>query len=406
LFKNLDYTKYINYLLVGYAFSIAFTKAGANIFEIATLLLWVLEGNWKTKLNIIFKNKVAISIIVFIFLYILFLPNSSTLSYGLGYLSKFRHLLIIFVILTSLNRQFISYIFSAFLMGMLISEITSYGIFFEWWHYKNIPPSDPSPFMSHTDYSVYLSFTSMVLLLYILKSSETLKKKLFYLFFLTSVTINLFINGGRTGQVVYLISILILFIMSFKNRLKGLILSITLLSTVFVAAYNLSPTFKNRFNYTISDITDMKKNHNYTRAFSKRVALWDIGYHQFLNKPFLGYGVGNEMKPLTQYIKKLNYSINALNGYSDNHNTFITIALQIGIFGLIASIMIFYYLLTLPFKSDFFKILNTIFVVSFILWSLGGNTMHLMNSLIFFALFAGLFTKISNIEKEGNIVKL
>ena len=400
MFKNFDYTRYINYLLVGYAFAIPFTKAGANIFEVSILLLWILERNWRNKFSLIIKDRVSSLILIFIMLYLLFLPNASSLSFGLGYISKFRHLLIILVMLTSLQREFIGYIFSAFLTGMLISEITSYGIFFEWWHYKNILPTDPSPFMSHTDYSVYLSFTSMILLLYIVKSNKDLKRKLFYLFFLTTVTINLFINGGRTGQVVYLVSILILFIMSFKNRLKGAILSITLLSTVFIAAYNFSPTFNSRFNYTISDITDMKNNHNYTRAFSKRVALWDIGYHQFLDKPIMGYGTGNEMTHLSDYIKKLGYSIEALNGYSDNHNTFITIALQIGILGLIVSIMIFYYLIKLPFKSDFYKILNTIFVISFILWSLGGNTLHLMNSLIFFALFAGLFNKISHLEMD------
>lgn len=401
--KNIDYTKYINYLLVGYAFAIPFSKAGANIFEVATLLLWILEGNWSSKFRLIIKDRVSMSILVLLSIFIISLPNASSLSFGLGYIAKFRHLLIVLVMLTSLKREFVAYIFSAFLSGMLISEITSYGIFFEWWHYNNVPPTDPSPFMSHTDYSVYLSFTSMILLLYIVKSSESLKRKLFYLFFLTTVTINLFINGGRTGQVVYLVSILILFIMSFKNRLKAVLLSAILLGSVFTAAYNFSPVFKNRFNYTISDITDMKNKHNYTRAFSKRVALWDIGYHQFIDKPIIGYGIGNDMKPLKEYIKKLGYSIEALNGYSDNHNTFITIALQLGILGLIASVIIFYYLIRLPFKSDFYKILNTIFVVSFIMWSLGGNTLHLMNSLIFFALFAGLFNKISYLEEDRKL---
>ena len=406
MLKNVNYTKIINYLLIGYAFSVPISKAGINIFENLIFLFWILEGKWKEKYELIKKNLVSIAIIAFILLNLIFLPKASSLSFGIDYIFKYRHFLIILVMLTSLKKEYLSYIFSAFLAGMLISEITSYGIFFEWWHYKNVKPTDPSPFMDHIGYSVYLSITSIILLLYILKTDVSLQKKFFYSFFLITVTINLFINGGRTGQVIYLVSILIVFIMSFKSKFKGAILSLILLSAVFVGAYSFSPVFKNRLDYTISDILIMKNSNDYSRSFSKRIALWNIGYHKYVDNPLMGYGIGNDMKNLKYYCNKLNYSYKILKPNVDNHNTFITIALQMGFAGIIAILFILYSLYSLKFKTDYFKILNIVFVTSFILWGMTGIATHTMNGMIYFTLFAGLLNRISYLEMLGEKVAL
>ena len=61
---------------------------------------------------------------------------------------------------------------------MFISEIVSYGIFFEFWTYKNATVENPNAFMSRTDYSVYLTFTSIILIMRIFNETH-LKYKIF-----------------------------------------------------------------------------------------------------------------------------------------------------------------------------------------------------------------------------------
>ena len=130
--SRIDYTKYINYFLIGYAFCIPISKAGVNFFEFLMFLFWILEGNWKEKLSQIKSNLLSISIIALIIISIISLPNASSIEFGIKYILKYRHFLIILIILTSLKREYIKIVISAYLSGIFISEIMSYGIFFEW----------------------------------------------------------------------------------------------------------------------------------------------------------------------------------------------------------------------------------------------------------------------------------
>ena len=72
-------------------------------------------------------------------------------------------LLPLIVIASSIKKEFIPKILGAYLLGMFISEILSYGIFFELWTTRHGDPSDPTPFMNHLDYSTFLTFTSLLL---------------------------------------------------------------------------------------------------------------------------------------------------------------------------------------------------------------------------------------------------
>ena len=402
--NRVDYTKYINIFLVGYAFCLPISKAGVNFFEFLLFLFWILEGNWKDKWNQIKSNLLSISIIALIVVSIISLPNASSIEFGIKYILKYRHFLIILVILTSLKKEYIKYIFSGFILGMFISEIISYGIFFKWWHYKNISPSDPSPFMSHTDYSVYLAFTSSILLLRLFEKNISFKEKIFYLLFFLSVTTNLFVNGGRTGQVIFVALILLVFIKNFKNKIKALFLSSFILATILILAYNFSPVFHNRVNQAKYDIKNMIYKKNFHGSFATRVSLWILGSEAIYNAPFYGYGIGNDMKQTLKISKELGFDANKLKSYSDNHNTFITLILQLGIFGVLIIFFIYYALFRLNFLSNYFNIMKYIFIIAFFAWSFGGITFHTMYPMIFFTLFAGLFNKISQIEQKGEII--
>jgi len=397
--NKIDYSKYINFFLIGYALCLPISKAGTNIFEVLSLLFWILEGRWSEKYNLIKSNLLSLSIILLIFISLISLPYAKSVGFGINYILKYRHFLMILVMFTSLEQKYIKYLISAFLSGMFISEIISYGIFFEWWHYKNIPPSDPSPFMNHVDYSVYLAFTSSILLIRLFNYKNTIVEKVIYSLFFITVTSNLFINGGRTGQVIFIFLILYIIFYSMKRKLLSIAISLLLIVSIFTIAYSFSPTFKNRVEYLKRDVTALVKEHKYNQGtFSERVALWKLGLKEIKDSFPFGTGIGNEMNNLNKNIKYFKMDKNKFRGYADNHNTFITYTVQLGPIGLILMLFIIYSIFQLKFKNRDFQILKSAFLITFILWSMGGMTFHLMDSMIFFALFAGMLDRISYLE--------
>lgn len=403
-FKQYDYNKLINYFLIAYAFSLPLSKASTNLFESLILITWIIQWDWKNKYILYKNNLLILSLAMLMLLYTISIPWASSVEFALNYIAKFRHFLIILAIYSSLNKEFIKRILSAFLSGMFLSEIMSYGIFFGLWHYKNILPSDPSPFMSHVDYSVYLAFTSVLLLTRLIDTEQkNFFVKLGYSLFFFSATANLFVNGGRTGQVTLIVLIYMSILLSFQHKVKAFFVSTLLLITIFTLAYNFSPNFKQRLEQGSTGVYNMLYHDDFkSDGFSQRVSLWIIGVDNFKDHFFFGNGLGNDVKEIKYYANKRGFDAEFLSHFGDNHNMFLIVALQVGIFGLLIMFLIFYSIFRLQFSSHMHKILSLTFIVGFVLWSLGNTTFHTMNPMIFFALFAGLFNKISQIESNKN----
>ena len=403
--NKFDFYHYINYALIGYAFFLPFSKAGVNLFETIALLLWIVSADWKNRVELYKQNLFLMVFVAFLAFSIVSILWADDVVFAIKYVLKYRHFLILFVIYSALKEKFIGHIFSAFLLGMFISELVSYGIFFELIHYKNILPTDPSPFMSHTDYSIYLSFASMILLTRILHTEE-FKSRLVYITFFLTVTTNLFVNGGRTGQITFIILVFVNFLHFFKNKIKAFFIASSLLIVIFGLAYNFSPNFQQRFIQAEKGISDMIYKDTYTSdGFSQRVAVWILGVDKMKDNLLLGTGIGSDMKNMKYYAQKRGFDADMFNEnvFGDHHNVFLTESIQLGLFGLVLMLMIFYSLMKLKFQTYSYKILNMTFVTAFFLWSFGGMTFHTMNPMIFFSLFAGVFNKISNIEMKEQL---
>jgi O-antigen ligase len=396
--KDLDVKKSINILLVLYAFCLPISKAGTSLFEILILILWIIEGNWKEKCKLLLGNLLSLTIIFLIFFSLCSIMWSNDLLNSLDYILKYRHLLIILVIFTSFEKKYMEHILSAFLYAMLISEMLSYGIHFELIQYKNISPSDPSPFMSHMSYSTFLAFASIIILTKFF-DTNILKYKLFYSLFFLSLTANLFINGGRTGQVIFIFVILLSFIMQFKNKIIAFFIALIFLIITFYSAYNISGVFHNRVNQLNHDIAKMVNSNDYGGSFGSRVSLWIVGFDKFLDNKFYGSGIGSEMEEIGKYAANRNFNSSHMKNFADHHNTFITLLVQLGFLGLIINLMLFSSLIKLIFISGKYQIISCAFVITFVLFSFTHQTLHTMFPMVFFALFAGILNKYDYITR-------
>ncbi|WP_457743407.1 O-antigen ligase family protein [Sulfurimonas sp.] len=395
--KEIDFKKYISFVLIAYAFSFPVSKATTNLFEVLAILLWIVEGNWREKWQLYKTNLLSITIISLIgfsLLSILWHGNTET---TFRYVAKYRHLLIIFVFYSSFDTRYTKAILSAFLSAMFISELMSYAIFFELIHYKNISPLDPTPFMSHMTYSTVLAFTTSLLLV-MLFYEDHLKYKIFYILFFLSATTNLFINGGRSGQIIYIVLIITLFLSLVKNKIKAFFGALFILLLTFSLAYNFSTNFHNRSNQLYHDFDNVITNNNFDGSGGARVALSILGVHTFIDNPILGTGLSYRMYNIEKYAKKHDFDAQYFKKFDDYHSAFLTISVQLGIAGLIISLAIIYALFTFQITKQEYRLMSILFAISFVIFSFTHNTFHTMNPMIFFALFGGYF---NTLGKKG-----
>ena len=410
-FKNINisrtfYNNYINYFIILYAFCLPISRAGISLSIVLIFLFWILEADFKRKYFEIKNNYFILAIFIFILYSFIAVLWSSDKIFALEYVKKYYHFLIIPIIFTSLKKEYIDKVFSAFLLGMLISEITSYGIFFELWTKEGVSPNDPSPFMDHSNYSTYLAFTVFILMHKIIHTDD-LKWKLAYSIFFLFSTSNLFLNGGRTGQFSFLITLCVIGFLNFKNKLKAVVLFISLGTTIFVSAYNLSPVFKDRFDYFLHDVEVMINEKDFSNSFSLRVALWISGLEASKHNLIFGSGIGDERENANYILQKFNISNDNFKQETENsidfHNMYVQYIVQLGIVGLIIILLIFYLLFKLDIRDKVYKNLLIIFLILYFCHSMLGNSFHINQSMVLFVLFSSIFITIYKYEKLKSI---
>ena len=396
----------IKYVVLADAFILPLSRAGVSIFTALLLTLWLLSPNLKQRFFIAFNNKVILSIVIFMVFSLISLVWSENITRGLLNFKHYWFLLPIFVFTTNIKKEQTSKIISAFLLGMMVSEIISYGIFFQIWTFVHGTPQDPSPFMNHIHYSVFLAVTSL-LLLNRFYFETAYKWKIFYFIYFIFVTTNLFINGGRTGQLGFIIGIFVVGIVNMKNKLMALVSIILLTITITTVAYKFSPNFHNRITQTFQSIIDIQNNKSnmYSTSFGARLGLWIVGEKIFLANPIIGVGLGSEMDALHHRIDKdmpqfKNTPVYTLQHY---HNSYVTYLVQLGLIGFLLFILIFYYIAKLQIYNKQLNNLKFIFLTVFIIACFFEQMFAVEFPMALFALFVGIFLASSQNNKLADL---
>ena len=268
---NLDKT--YQYLLIALAFLLPLTVFGGNLIIVIIVILWLISGNYKSKFNQIINTKLLVASIVFFCLHVIGLLWTEDLEWGFHIIHKMWYFLLLYPILYNIvKRENINLYISAFLLAILITEVLSYLVWFEIIDpFKNATVYNPSPFMSHISYNPILAFAAYLVLHKVLIIKNLGKFQFFlYTFFAISMSINMFITGGRAGQVMYLVMLGILTFQFFNfNKIKSLSLSLIIIPVVFFSAYQTSAIFSDRVDLTFSQFKTV--NDSYHTSIGLRV---------------------------------------------------------------------------------------------------------------------------------------
>ena len=387
MIKSIKDSSILNYIIVLYAFFIPLSLDLIRILAPLIIILWFVQGGVKSKIALIKKEPffLSIGVLLLILLISLLWTDIDNIKFGIKYIKRYWYILPMFVIYTSIDKKFIPITLSAFLAGMFISELVSYGIFFEFIHIEGVPHWDPSPFMQHTLYSIFLVITAGILLNRILLSKPLLLKTIYILFFLT-VTANLFINSGRTGQFLFLLVLFIVIINRYKITLKSIALITVLSLAIPYLAFTFSPNFHQRILLTYSSLSHF----SYTTNIGVRIGLNIVAKDIFLADPVLGVGAGDYLSEKSKVVEEKYPDWARIKEIEHYHNQYAEFLVMAGIFGLLAYLMILITLAPDVTYTNEMKTIKMIFILSFAIASLSDAMFHLNRPLSLFALFAGL----------------
>ena len=329
------------------------TVSGANIIIVIICIFWLLSGDYKAKYNQIMSSKLMIASILFYFLHVVGMLWTEDLKWGLHILHKMWYFLLLFPILFNIvKREYIKYYVISFLLAIALTEIASYLVWFELvGPFKNATVLNPTPFMSHISYNPILIFA-----IYLVLHEIFLNKKLtnlsfsFYSFFAISMTINMFITGGRAGQVGFFVMLSILIFQIFdKERVKSLIAILIVMPAIFFTAYHSSDLFKERVDKAVVETLTFSENSQNKNSLGVRLHFAMNSLEVINQNLILGVGTGDFP---SEYSKINEINTPDLPKTTNPHNMYTLIAMQLGLIGLVSMLSIFYYQIKLSFYAS------------------------------------------------------
>ncbi len=372
MFENLNLDKTFQFLLIILAFLMPLTVFGGNLIIVIICVLWLFSGNYKSKFDQIINNKLMLASIVFFCIHLVGLLWTEDLAWGLHIVHKMWYFIGLFPILyTIVRKDYISHYISAFILAISITEVCSYLVWFEVIEpFKNATVSNPTPFMSHISYNPILAF-AIYLVLHEIFFNKKITNLVFslYSFFAISMTINMFITGGRAGQVMFFAMIAIIIFQFFNTqKIKALFLISFLIPGIFFTAYTTSDLFQERVDAAVKN--SLFYSENKASSVGLRITFALNSWEAIKKNPIIGVGTGDF--PI-EYKKINKINTPGLPNTTNPHNMYVLVAMELGALGVISMLSIFYYQIKLSFNSsnkfirDFGITLPLLFLV--IMWS-------------------------------------
>ncbi|MFA6138643.1 MAG: O-antigen ligase family protein [Sulfurimonas sp.] len=392
--ERINFDKFYLYATLLFAFTLPLSRTAVSFFILLLPIVFILEGNFKSKFKLIWSNKPLQAILLFLAFNLLSLLWSEDYSDAQNVVRLYGYWLVIFTLALSIHKNDIQKIITFFLYGMLLSELIAYGVFFELWSFKHATINNPSPFMFWIDYSVFTAFTSILLLSRLFSNNYLKKEKILMFLFFLSTTGNLFLGLGRTGQVALIVAIVVMIILYLKINFRSILITLALLLSIYGAGFILSDTFKTRVNSAVHDIENIK-NSNYDSSWGIRVVYWMITYDILKENPLFGVGIGDYERTIQLFLEKKSYPISEATeifiAKSHAHNQFLMILIQTGFIGLLLMLNIIYQLLAMRIKEDELKKLSLLFLTIYFASAMAEPLWLKQFTLALFILFIGLF---------------
>jgi O-antigen ligase len=367
--------KLIFYLLCLLFFCLPLKTAMINVSGGLTLGLWFLSGQFlKLKDKAFFKKQIEVWPVILLFLLpwlgMLYSPDPSL---GLRIAEKSYYWLFFFVMacLSSYGLP------AKYLVRSFMAGLTLYLLYFTIFaHYIIISPA-------HITASLFFVL-GMLMLSFYFKKAISIKARLIILTLFLGYFTALIFCQGRIGYLAFVLLIPIMLFNFFKIKY---IIRASFFYLIIMAIFFISPPVKQRLNLAIKDIK-LTQTGNYNTSIGKRIFMWKGALRVFLDHPILGAGTGGYRLAM----KQDEHSSFNNKHFSHPHNSFLHMAANFGIVGLMALLCLFYILLKKSWRYKDteigFFILSTTLII--LIGSLTDTQILSCATGIMFALITGL----------------
>ena len=318
------------FILLGFTFPLSISISSILIILLAILLLF--QEDIRGKIKKVISSKWMISILALLFLYYI-----SPLFFGLftdtSWVLKRMSLLLILPILYSFSfsQKTINLSVFAFLSSMFLSSVIALADNYEIIQFtKNWTWS---AFLQYTEHNVFLAIALLLSFYTLFRVKLSLFNRNIFLVFILTFLFSLFTEGGKAGQLVFIISIILFFIFHFKDKRTLMFFSVLSIFIFSVVIYHSSTIVKKRFTHEIKSIRSAEP------SFRNNLFIYSVYLIQ--ENPIIGYGTGS----FTDVFKEVNKSTKRTVDYNHKtpHNNYLYIWFELGIIGLIVFMFIFYF---------------------------------------------------------------
>ena len=321
-----------NLIFVLFAISFPLSVALSNIFIVILSVLVLSEGNFRNKIKKIKESKWMNYLIFLIISYFIF-----TIPFGLKtdtfWTLKRVSLLLVLPLLysTEFSNKTIKISIFGFLLSMFISSIIAIAYNYE--ILQNPKNFTWSAFLQYTEHNVFLAFALIISIYTIIRTKINRNFNMIICLFISVFMFSIFTEGGKSGQIVFVFSSILLAFLYFRKKLKILFVSISSILLFSFIIYNTSDIVKHRFDFEIKNI---KKGTD-----SSRKILLSETIKLIKANPIFGYGTGSFTDEFAIVNENTKRVINQ--NHKTPHNNYLYVYFELGLIGFALLLLVFYH---------------------------------------------------------------
>ena len=365
------YINFINILLIIYAFFIPISQAAGNILLGLMLITWLIAPDWKNKIKTLKSNKVILCLLLFWFFQLIGIIWSVDRSNGFKVFWKFRYVMLFPVVMDMIQpKNNIKYLIS-YIYGVSVTVLLSFGIYFN--IYKGFVEIETkyTPFAHHAQHATMIAIAIIFIIQNFILKSASLKSKILSIIAVILFTVNLYITGGRTGQICFIALIFVLFVANSKRKILSFISAMIFAAIFITTGFYFVPEFKTGIDAAIYDINQYPKNSN--TSLGLRFNIIEGAIPNIKKSPVFGNGTGS-FKSLHHKFLEEKYPQNTKLDIA--HNTYLHVLLENGITGLLIFLYIWATLIIISIKNkDEYQYLRFSIIIVFLLSMINGDVM-------------------------------
>jgi len=390
--SNLE--SYLGWLTIVLAAALPLYRPWVTLATTAIMLLWLFGGGLSLRVGRLRSHRLTLAVLLFIALNVVSLVWSSDPGAGLRYLTKYRYLLLIPMLASSVRPIYRRYAVTAFELAAGASVLLSVGILVGMFRLRDAHPGNPSPTMAHLDYGLLLALAALMILARVLYSEMSLGSKVLWTLLAALTTFGLMVNIGSAGHLAFAGGLVVLFIHWARGRPARLVIGVgTGFAMTLALVWFLFPKFQAGAHEAHTELRDAIVDQEYDSNLGGRVAAMKVAREIFHQDPLLGTGVGGNIPAFRRILdtrfKELKPSIY---WYRHFHNQYAQIATELGTVGLLSLAWIFWELIRAPYIRRETDAAALILATVYLLGFLGEPFFHKQITLVVFAMFAGLIS--------------